>query len=159
MRKRLLEQVYYIKNKEFQQLNVDDWEQIVHRFESVLEHYHIDAADLDPQKILTAKTKANGLHNRVSSYDDEAPSPRGGTIETKGKLNQGLAESKVQYIRQMIFKYFICKDPEVKAHIESAIMTLFRFSAEERDVIEKVRKEDQVDTLSSITSFLGSFTT
>lgn len=147
-----------MKNRDFQQLNASDWEQVVLRFESVLELYHIDAADLDPQKILTVKAKLNGIHNRVSSDYEETPSPRGNN-ETKGKLNQGLAESKVQYVRQMIFKYFMCKDPEVKAHIEAAIMTLFRFSNEERDIIERVRKEDQVDTLSSITSFLGSFTT
>mmetsp|Transcript_22680 Transcript_22680/g.37843 ORF Transcript_22680/g.37843 Transcript_22680/m.37843 type:complete len:439 (-) Transcript_22680:412-1728(-) len=71
----------------------------------------------------------------------------------------GFGESgKMKYVRQMIYKYLCCTDPEVKAHIETALMAIFRMSERERRVIETKRKEyrDTQDTLTSISNFLGS---
>jgi len=47
----------------------------------------------------------------------------------------------------------------VKLHMETALMTIFRLTPEEREMIENKRKEDATDALSSITSFLGSLGT
>jgi hypothetical protein len=73
--------------------------------------------------------------------------------------NSGLMESKVKYIRQMVFQYLSCKDPEVKLHIESALMAIFRFNDQEREAIEERKAEESQDTLTSITNFLGAFGT
>lgn len=73
--------------------------------------------------------------------------------------NSGLMESKVKYIRQMVFQYLSCKEPEVKLHIESALMAIFRFNDQEREAIEERKAEESQDTLTSITNFLGAFGT
>lgn len=69
----------------------------------------------------------------------------------------GLMESKVQYVRQMVFQYLSCREVEVKLHIEAALMAIFRFNEEERTLIEDRKKEDSQDTLTSLASYLGSF--
>lgn len=73
--------------------------------------------------------------------------------------NSGMTASKIKYVRHMILQYLSCKEPEVKLHIETALMTIFRLSPEEREMIESKRKEDETDALSAITSFLGSLGT
>lgn len=78
-------------------------------------------------------------------------------VESSGtQLN--IYESKIQYIRQMIFQVLCCRDPEVRQHIESALMTLFRFTDQEKLAIDLRRKDESQDPLSSITNYLGSFT-
>lgn len=72
---------------------------------------------------------------------------------------KGIMESKIQYVRQMILQYLSCKDSEVKLHIESALMTIFRFNDNERKSVEERKLEESADTLSSITNFLGGFAT
>jgi hypothetical protein len=69
----------------------------------------------------------------------------------------GMMESKVKYIRTMVLQYLSCKDCEVKLHIESALMAIFRFSDLERASIEDRKKDESQDTLTSITNFLGGF--
>ena len=71
--------------------------------------------------------------------------------------SSGLQQSKMLYIKQMVFQYLICKDAEVKLHVESALIAIFRFSAAEKNAIVDTRKAEDVDTLTSITTFLGSF--
>jgi len=71
----------------------------------------------------------------------------------------GMTASKIKYVRHMILQYLSCKEPEVKLHMETALMTIFRLTPEEREMIENKRKEDATDALSSITSFLGSLGT
>ncbi len=69
----------------------------------------------------------------------------------------GMGESKIQYIRQMVFQYLSCKDGVVKPHIESALIAIFRFNTEEKQAIESRQKEEEgQDTLTSITQFLGN---
>ena len=70
----------------------------------------------------------------------------------------GLGESKIQYVRQMVYQYLTCKDIEVKPHIESALIALLRYNETERLVIEERKKMDTQDTLLTITNFLGSLT-
>jgi hypothetical protein len=71
----------------------------------------------------------------------------------------GMTASKIKYVRHMIFQYLCCKEPEVKTHMETALMAIFRMSNEEREAIEAKRREDTQDTLSTISSFLGSLGT
>ncbi len=115
-------------------------------FMSAVEYYHIDQKDLDDSRLLQPLKLASSP--RVTHGNN-------GESFTGGK---GMAESKVQYVRQMFFQYLVCREPEVRAHIEMALVTLFRFSEEERAAIEAKAHEDSLDTITSITNFLGSFT-
>lgn len=69
----------------------------------------------------------------------------------------GMMESKVKYLRQMIFQYLSCRDVEVKLHIEGALMAIFRFNDQERYLIDERKREESQDTLVSITNFLTNF--
>jgi hypothetical protein len=119
----------------------------------VLDFYHIDQQDLDDTKLISSR---NQYHLRTSLPSDGVNSKLSNDGYVVGK---GMAESKVQYVRQMVFQLLVCTETEVKAHIESALMALFRFSEEERAVIESRRKEDTQDALSSLASLWGSITT
>lgn len=79
----------------------------------------------------------------------------GGAGGGAGSISGGLTEAKIQYIRSMIVQYLACKEPEVKAHMENALIVLFRMTPAEREAIEERRKEESQDTLTSLTSFLG----
>lgn len=81
-------------------------------------------------------------------------SPGGGGGGLRG---MGLGESKIQYVRHMVFQYLTCKDSIVKPHIESALVALFRFNELERLAIDEQRKADTEDTITSITNYLGLF--
>jgi len=85
-----------------------------------------------------------------------APTERRQEEEESGGV--GMSASKIKYVRHMVFKYLCCTDPEVKVHIETALMTIFRMSDWEKQMVEAKRREfeESQDTLSSITSFLGS---
>jgi hypothetical protein len=69
--------------------------------------------------------------------------------------NVGIHESKMQYIKQMVYQYLSCRDTVVKTHIETALITLLRYSDEEKAAIELRSKNDSIDTVSSISSLLG----
>lgn len=75
-----------------------------------------------------------------------------------GLRGMGLGESKIQYVRHMVFQYLTCKDSIVKPHIESALVALFRYNELERLAIDEQRKVDTEDTITSITNYLGLFT-
>jgi hypothetical protein len=122
-------------------------------FMSAVEYYHIDQRDLDDSKLLQPPKLASSPRCNSGFYPNDSSS---GESFTGGK---GMAESKVQYVRQMVFQYLVCRESEVRAHIELALMTLFRFSEDERAAIEAKIQEDTQDTLTAITSFIGSFTT
>jgi hypothetical protein len=117
----------------------------VEELSRVLEYYSIDQTDLDDSKIVLSRQHHRSPLNGEKSMSD-------GYV-----VGKGMVESKVQYVRQMIFQYLVCTEPEVKSHIESALMALFRFTEEERQVIDSRRKEDSQDTFSSFTNLLGSF--
>ena len=74
-----------------------------------------------------------------------------------GLRGMGLGESKIQYVRHMVFQYLTCKDSIVKPHIESALVALFRFNDLERLAIDEQRKADTEDTITSISNYLGLF--
>ena len=74
-----------------------------------------------------------------------------------GLRGMGLGESKIQYVRHMVFQYLTCKDSIVKPHIESALVALFRFNDLERLAIDEQRKADTEDTITSISNYLGIF--
>ena len=121
----------------------------VNEITRVLDFYHIDHLDLDEGRLISTSNNHYGRSHSSTGKGADGNSTSAG----KG----GMAESKVQYVRQMIFQYLVCIEPEVKAHIEDALMAIFRFTEEEREVVESRKKDDTQDTLSSLTSFLGSF--
>ena len=88
----------------------------------------------------------------LASMDDDhtAAGADGGT---------GMTASKIKYVRHMVLQYLSCREPEVRAHIETALMAIFRLSPAEREVVESKRREETTDALSSISSFLGSLGT
>lgn len=63
--------------------------------------------------------------------------------------------SKLQYIKQMMYQYLVCRDADVKDHLEIAFESIFQFSQKEREAIEARRKESVQDTLTSISSYLS----
>ena len=79
-------------------------------------------------------------------------------MASAGPVN-GLEAAKIQYIRQMVFQYLTCTDIEVKLHMETALMAIFRYNDTERNAIDEKRKENAQDTLTHITTFLGSLPT
>ena len=82
-----------------------------------------------------------------------------GSGQGGGLRGMGLGESKIQYVRHMVYQYLTCKDAIVKPHIESALVALFRYNELERSAIDEQRKVDTEDTITSITNYLGLFTT
>ena len=95
-------------------------------------------------------------------------------------VTMNVTESKIQYIRHMVYQYLSCRDAEVgygtscvslrksislmccvalslqvRLHIESALIAIFRLNEQERSAIEVKRKEEAQDTFTTITSFLG----
>jgi hypothetical protein len=64
--------------------------------------------------------------------------------------------SKLEYVKQMVFQYLVCKDSEVKQHLETALEAMFRFSDKEKASIEARRKESSQDTIAAISNFLMS---
>jgi hypothetical protein len=137
----------YMTKENISSNEIEDFLQEIGR---LLQFYHIDHHDLDESKLLIPRRPSTP---RSSTQLNSSESSGKGNTSSKG-----MAESKVQYVRQMVFQYLVCREPEVKQHIESALITLFRFSDEERDALLAKRKEESEDTLSSLTSFLGSFT-
>ena len=95
------------------------------------------------------------LNGTLSLHQSIADTSR---FNHSGPVSAGLEASKVQYIKQMIFQYLSCREPEVKLHMESALIAIFRFSDAEKSIIEDRKKIEMQDTLSSITNFLGSLT-
>lgn len=79
--------------------------------------------------------------------------------EDDGDPSTGMTGSKIKYVRHMVFQYLSCRDPEVRSHMETALMTIFRMSHEEREAIESKRREETTDALTSITGFLSSLGT
>lgn len=85
--------------------------------------------------------------NSVTTYDNTSTNT----------MKLGMGESKIQYIRQMVFQYLSCRDSVVKPHIESALIAIFRFNSDEKNAIESRQKEEEgQDPLTSITQFLGN---
>lgn len=92
-----------------------------------------------------------------------------GDVSVNERGNAGtLGESKHQYIRHMILQYLSCKEPEVKLHIENALLAIFRFTEAEKSLIQE-RKDSEATSivddlslgnfgnfLSSVTSTVGS---
>lgn len=136
-------------------------EEFLQGLNEILQYYRIDQRDLDDGRFINplksslsyaTKTSKQGTQNNAgsSNHHDVLSSSAGG---------KGMAESKVQYLRQMIFQYLVCKEPEVKLHIETALMAIFRFTEEEKGAVEdKRREEESLDAFTSVSSFLGSLT-
>ena len=78
------------------------------------------------------------------------------SIELQSVPSTSMQQSKMLYIKQMVFQYLICRDPEVKLHVENALIAIFRFNETEKSAISETKKSEDVDTLTSITRFLGS---
>lgn len=102
---------------------------------------------------------SNSSSGSYVSWDNRYRGGGGGEVDPDGEYGNYTADnvsSKIQYVRHMIFQYLSCRDPEVKVHIETALMAIFRMTNAEREVIETIRKEEAQDALTSIADFFGS---
>ena len=131
----------------------DEYKDFRRRVASELQQRMADGGDLSPGP--TGRPFGDSWPSPMPPYMANGMGMGGGG--GGGGRSLGLGESKVQYIKHMVFQYLSCKDPSVKPHMESALIALFRFSEGERAAIEEQRKADTVDTIASITNFLGSF--
>jgi hypothetical protein len=103
-----------------------------------------------------SSNSSGGSSGSYVSWDNRY---RSGEVDPDGEYGSYAADnvsSKIQYVRHMIFQYLSCRDPEVKVHIETALMAIFRMTNAEREVIETIRKEEAQDALTSIADFFGS---
>jgi hypothetical protein len=107
----------------------------------------------------SAVTSGSGGTPRVTGRSSVTAGGAQTGNDDDGGEHAGMTASKIKYVRHMVFQYLSCREPEVRTHMETALMTIFRMTAEEREVIENRRKEEATDTLSSLTSFLGSLGT
>jgi hypothetical protein len=140
LRRRLLAFVARYHTAPTESLSVDD---MLRELSSIVDAYRISHHEVEDMRVR--------VHRPGESCELGAARSSG----------TGMVESKVQYVRQMMFQYLLCNEDEVKQHIEAALMAIFRFTEEEKLLIENRRKEDSLGidtTLSSFTSFLGSFT-
>lgn len=105
---------------------------------------------------------SNGSNDRIyNNYNENNNSSCSSNIiidNNSGIKNIGLGESKIKYIRHMVYQYLSCKDPIVKPHIESALIALFRYNEIEKNAIDEQRRSDTEDTITSITNYLSIFT-
>jgi hypothetical protein len=145
-------------------IGMEQIEHLIQEINQALEEYRIDHRDMDDSKLLLplklSKVSGNRTPNPYgnSSGGSSSSSSGGGYDETTLAFGKGMAESKVQYVRQMVYQYLVCREVEVKAHIESALMALFRFSEDEKNAVLAKNEEERQDTLTTITSFFTGFT-
>ena len=111
--------------------------------------------DLKEDSLFSSSAASSGRGS--SSSSTSCDSPLKSSSSSSSSTSSNLFESKLQYIRQMVIQYMSCREAEVKLHIESALMTMLRFTEVERMAIELRRKEEAQDSLSQVTSYLGSF--
>ncbi len=137
--------------KDVGNLDQREIDEFIQEIGQIIQYYRIDYRDADQGKLLTPKLLSSGSKENLQSSL---------TRDNDGASSQpkGMAESKVQYLKHMVFQYLVCREPEVKQHIERALIALFRFSEEEKAVIEAKRKEESEEGFS-FSSLLGSFTT
>jgi len=88
-------------------------------------------------------------HERANSDEAVAPSDSG-----------PLASAKIQYLRQLLYKYLTCAEVEVKLHMETALTALLRFTEAEKRAVEARRKsnDESIDPLG-ISDAIGSIFT
>lgn len=146
----------YIKNgegKSIEQAYLDlkeEYREFRKRFLAIQEQRDSELEELRQRGIILRG--GSSILGASTSSENVVPS-------TDGNASGGnLQNSKMQYIKQMVFQYLVCKDPEVKLHVESALMAMFRFSEAEKNAIEDTRKaENDADSLglTTISTFLG----
>ncbi len=119
---------------------------------------------------LKAFIEANGLREFLTNNQSEISSSSymnkldatslDNTHSSNNIGNQSsFSDAKVSYIRSMFLQYLSCKDPVVKPHIESALIAIFRFNDKEKLLIDDAhQRQEAQDTITAITSFLGSLT-
>lgn len=120
-----------------------------YELEDSIERHHQESVSTSRKSL----SHAHGSNNNGNGHNSS-----GGLGELGGGLSGGLTEAKILYVRSMIVQYLACKEPEVKSHMENALIVLFRLTAAEREAIDERRREESQDTLSSLTSFLGGLT-
>ena len=126
----------HLTNRDSNQLLVE----LCHELYKIISHHELD----------TGGDLSEAAKKSISAMSSSSQSSSNGM--------KGMTEAKIQYVRQMVFQHLSCKDQEVKVNIEAALMAIFRFSEEEKSQIDRKKKDETSDTLSSITSFLGSLT-
>ena len=125
----------------------------VEELSRVLEFYNIDQLDLNDSHLVLSRQQQQ-RNRSMAPYGDKSTTSH----DSQLLPGRGMAESKVQYVRQMVFQLLVCTEPEVKAHIEAALIALLRFTDEERQVIESRKRDEAQTPLSSIATLWESFT-
>lgn len=146
--------------------NTEELQQILSKHEYVDDSFNYLLSEFQINRTPSATTSSNAS-NHSSSHSQTHHNNNGAINNTTPTApRQTLTESKIEYMRQTVLQYLICKDMEVKEHIEHALMTLFRFNEAEKAAIDARKKDDETDaltaitsdTLSSISSYFTSFT-
>lgn len=81
-------------------------------------------------------------------------------VPSQNSNSSTMETSKLQYIRNLILQYLSCKDPVLKEHMESAIITIFRYNERERQSIQLRKQEENGSEnilYSSFTSLVSNF--
>jgi len=85
------------------------------------------------------KTVQSSSSSSSSSSDrDRDNSDRNDASSSSGSSN--MLESKNLYIKQMVYQYLLCQEPEVRINIEAALVAMFRYNAEEKTAIGQARQ-------------------
>ena len=106
----------------------------------------------------------NGTVHHSSPYDHNSPfNHTNNQFHQLHSINHAdnlygttFADSKINYIRSMFLQYLCCRDPVVKPHIESALIAIFRYTDEERAVIEEGHKLESQDAITALTTYFGT---
>jgi len=104
---------------------------------------------------------SHGPHKAVHSISSSTNSDRDkDNIDKSDASSSGasnMLESKNLYIKQMVYQYLLCQEPEVRTNIEAALVAMFRFNAEEKAAIGSARQAREGTGGSSLGMGLGAF--
>ena len=104
------------------------------------------------QVFLELKSENQELRKRLGSMrrasGGSGSSGRDSSSRSMGGSGEAMQASKFAYVRQMMLKYLSCSEPMVREHMETALMALFRFTAEEKKEIDDKKKKLSSEPIS-----------
>eukprot|EP01041_Mallomonas_annulata_P001423 gene1423-2730_t len=82
-----------------------------------------------------------GLKEEISKLENETDNLH--TSNTNNTNTQHVESTKLLHLRHLVLQYLCCREPEVKEHMENALITLLRFSNQEKlSIIERKKEEN-----------------
>lgn len=106
---------------------------------------------------LTHGLRSSSVSSNVSSDRDRDGTDMGDVTGGGGTSTSNMLESKSLYIKQMVYQYLLCQEPEVRINIEAALVAMFRFNAEEKSAIGIARQSREGAASASLGIDLGAF--